>query len=155
MLGPSTTTYPCSIYSSAVSVDPDEYYAPNGFKTENFTFTAMWANELVPDSINLCLIPANRSISSGIGNTFGINKFEMETTESSPDYLADVEYKVVLNFSDLGFDDCELGHFSHYFEVIMQDGNVSYFFSEEFTYDHENEYFQECGISAEGKDPAG
>jgi len=125
--------YSCQyIIAEHVSTNyPDEYSRPSGFSTDNFTFVSIWSSEIVPDNMYMCLIPANITTGTGVSKTVGIQKFSMSPVDQSPDYSDYVDYYCTINFTELGYNEEELGRFNHYYEAVYDNGNKTYLYDAE------------------------
>jgi hypothetical protein len=128
-LGPDLSDQPARFFGRSVTNDIDLYYNPAGLKSDDFIFTMLWGSSSIPSSVNLCLIPANKTATTGVSNTAGIKKFSMSTVDQNPNYSSLVEYECILNFEDLEYSDEELGRFSHYFEAVMDDDTKCYLYN--------------------------
>ncbi|MFX0009430.1 MAG: hypothetical protein ACFE9R_03875, partial [Candidatus Hermodarchaeota archaeon] len=103
------------------------YYSPEGWINDEFTFSIKYwdiVNGSAPLNVSLCLVPANKTISTGISKTTGVQKFSMQPIVSSPNYTSYVEFSKVINFTDLGYANYEIGTFYHYFEAVTNDSDV-------------------------------
>jgi hypothetical protein len=149
MLGPHISRGPQHIFSSTVSSNyPQDYWNPSGFKTDNFTFVCTWLYEVIPENISMCLIPANRSTGTGVSKTVGVQKFSMNPVEQNPNYSQFVDYYCIVNFTELGYSNNELGEFHHYYEAYYDNGNKTYIYDIELD---SEEYFyntSHCDIKA-------
>ncbi len=127
LVGPNTSINPAYLFSHHVTSNISEYYNMEGWKTDNFTFYTTWwdvDNGNAPTEVNLCLTPAQTEIGTGVSNTVGVKKFEMEPCESNPDFDEPVEYECTVNFNDLGYNDDEIGTFKYHFEAETTSGEI-------------------------------
>ncbi len=141
LLGPCISTSDLSyvLEYSTIQTSKNEWYTSAGFKNENFTFKTWYYGSEAPSNVSLCLIPANISNGfGGVNKTVGIRKFLMTPSVVYPNYSAmdPVEFNKTLNFSNLGYNDNEIGWFHHYFEVEFSDGSLSYLYGD--SYDESN-----------------
>ncbi len=127
-LGPDMSIGPQFIFASAVSSISDDPYFSSGFLNDTFVFRAWWGCNETPSNISLCLITANKSLGTGLSNTYGIKKILMSPSVQNPNYSLPVEYNCSINFQNSNYTNSEIGWFSHYFEVFFSDGNVSYYY---------------------------
>ncbi len=127
-VGPDTSEGPTYLMGHRVtSDDTNDYSNLNGWITDDFRFYVTWWNTVdgnAPVEINLCLVPSQISIGTGVSKTVGIQKFEMSEVESSPDYDDPVEYYVDINFDNLNYDDDTIGAFKYYFEAESSTGEI-------------------------------
>jgi len=130
-LGPDVFTSQYLLTEHVSRNYPDEYSSSSGFIDEDFTFVTTWSSEMIPDNVYMYLIPAQRSVGTGVSKTVGIQKFPMSTVDLSPDYSDYVDYYVTINFSQLGYTEAEIGKFSHYYEAIYYNGNKTYLYDAE------------------------
>jgi hypothetical protein len=127
LIGPMTCNESHYLWDARVTRS-EYYFDDEGWANNNFNFLVSWwepVNYTEPTSVNLCLIPANISLGLGVNRTTGIQKFEMEPVESEPDYSGLVQYNKVLNFSNIGYPESELGYFYYYFEAISNESELS------------------------------
>jgi len=127
LTGPMTCNETHYLWDARVTRS-EYYFDDDGWANNNFNFLVSWwepVNYTEPTSVNLCLIPANISLGLGVNRTTGIQKFEMEPVESEPDYSGLVQYKKILNFSNIGYPESELGYFYYYFEAINNENKIS------------------------------
>ena len=149
MLGPHISPGPQHMFSATVSNNyPDEYSNPSGFKTDNFTFLSTWLYEVVPDNVYMCLIPANKSTGIGVSKTVGIQKFSMNPIDQNANYSDFVDYYCIVNFSQLGYADYELGEFHHYYEAHYDNGNKTYIYDSESLSEDDFYNVSYCDIKA-------
>lgn len=126
-VGPDTCGDSHFLWGSRVSISNGSYYNAEGWADDDFYFFVDWwdpVNYSAPTEVNLCLIPANINIGTGLSKNIGIRKFSMQTTVSSPNYTDPVEYYTILNFSELGYADYDIGHFYHYYEAKTSETSI-------------------------------
>ncbi len=144
MLGPRIFSSQYMLLEYVSTNYPDEEYSrPSGFINDNFTFVSTWWSEIIPDNVYMYLIPANITTGIGVSNTVGIREFEMSPVEQSPDYSSFVDYYVTINFTELGYDDNEIGRFNHYYGAVYDNGNKTYLYNVDI--DNE-EYFDDIYV---------
>jgi hypothetical protein len=126
-IGPETSDAPNFLLSPRVTNSEDDYYNNEGWADDEFNFYVYWwdmLNSTVPVNVTLCLVPANRSEGIGHSKTHGIQKFLMSPIDQTPNYTNPVEYYYSVNFTDLGYQDNEIGNFNHYFEAVSEEGGI-------------------------------
>ena len=131
-IGPFTSDYDKSafLFGPRVANTNSTYNRPEGWITDEFFFHIYWwdlINSSAPLNISLCLAPAVVLEGEGISKNKGIQKFEMQPVDSTPNYTLFVEYYTVINFTDLGYTDSDVGMFYHYFEAVTIDSNMVYY----------------------------
>ncbi|UCG54246.1 MAG: hypothetical protein JSV32_06550, partial [Dehalococcoidia bacterium] len=136
-LGPETSDEPQYLFASAVSSTTDDFYCPAGFINDTFIFRTWWGCNVTPSNVSLCLIPANKTLGTGINNTFGIKKFLMNPSVQNPNYSKTVEYNCTINFFDLNYTQTEIGWFYHYYEAKFSNGNMSYLYEIDGQYEED------------------
>ncbi|MFX1257967.1 MAG: hypothetical protein ACFFAN_08915, partial [Promethearchaeota archaeon] len=127
LVGPYTSKGPIYLTSTRVASSSTAYYNPEGWEDDNFYFYVDWWDMIygtVPINITLCLIPAKIAEEVGISETTGIQKFDMQPVDANPNYTNPVEYRCIVNFEELGYDESEIGIFHHYFEATTNDGKI-------------------------------
>ncbi|MFW9989350.1 MAG: hypothetical protein ACFFC3_11900, partial [Candidatus Odinarchaeota archaeon] len=128
-VGPATSNSPELLINPRISKSNASYYDSNGWINDNFYFFIQWwdmISETTPLNISICLIPAEMTLGVGKSNTMGIKKFEMQSTDVSPNYSNPVEYFAILNFTDLGYTSSEIGSFKYYFEALTSTSDMVY-----------------------------
>ncbi|KKN42490.1 hypothetical protein LCGC14_0712740, partial [marine sediment metagenome] len=141
-IGPDTTVNSRIFFtSSSVSNSDLISYNPEGWITDNFNFTVGWYDDNTPPlNVRLCLVPAAITSGSGISNTYGIKKFTMQPTDSTPDYSNPVEYSTIVNLAELGYTSSDIGIFHYYFEALTENYGYTYGFGYNNDASHYNEF---------------
>ena len=129
-IGPDTSDSSQYLMMSKVSNSITvPYYRPEGWITDEFYFTVDWfdiVDNTEPINVSVVIVPAQTSSGTGVSNTYGVKKFLMQPTESTPDYSDSVEYYTTVNFTQLGYTESEIGVFHYYFEAFTDSYESTY-----------------------------
>ena len=153
--GPETSSPGKAVYCwHSVSSILGKRYIRAGFMKNDYEFIVNFYYSKELKDVYLCLIPAQKTESIGISNTVGIKKFNMELVKPESNYLDEVNFRCIINFEHLGYEDAELGWFYHYYEGVLKDGTKGHYGqSRSFYSKHEPTDFSTKEIWEDFKEP--
>lgn len=151
--GPETSSPGKAVYSwHSVSSIPGKRYTRAGFMKNDYEFIVNFFSSKELKDVNLCLIPAQKTEGIGLSNTVGIKKSNMKLVK--PESNFEINFRCIINFENLGYEDAQLGWFYHYYEVIFKDGTKGYYNqSRGFYSKHEDPEFINKEIREAFKEP--